>query len=159
MIEWHPLPDKGKQDRLGEIIQSWKGTPWLSRQCCKGGGVDCINFVVAVLNEMRGRSYGPLETKNNAYHKANNGHWRETYRIIRESFGDSAPLHLTDPLVVFPGDVLLIESGRDTGHVIIVGTRKNTLHHALSGQGVTMIGTGNLYPVTGHWRDCWEHWT
>ena len=40
--------DKDKQ-RLREAVAAWEGTPHVHRRAIRGKGVDCVNFVAAVL--------------------------------------------------------------------------------------------------------------
>lgn len=44
--------DIERRVQLAEVLQSWVGTPWRHRMAVKGKGCDCIQFVVAVMDEV-----------------------------------------------------------------------------------------------------------
>jgi hypothetical protein len=60
---WRCLPPQilAQQQRLGAILLRWEGTPYRPGQQKEKAGVDCVRFVAAVLDELRGTST-PIET-------------------------------------------------------------------------------------------------
>jgi hypothetical protein len=88
-------------EALNTILAAWKGTPYRPLRCSKGSGVDCIRFVVAVLNELHGRS---LEVPQNVPGAGSSTFLRDAFRTFR-SYRVEAP---------GAGDVVLLD-----GHVMI----------------------------------------
>lgn len=150
-FEWEPLPDplRGLGDRLLHEFEGWRGTPHRPGQKCKGVGVDCVRFVVSVLESLTGRVSGDVKIPQDAsmHNKA------AASRALR-LFLSSWPLHedIKESGKVQPGDVIIVgPPNGGPGHALIVGVQKNTLWHAAN-SGVRMCGWCLERPMTKVFR-------
>lgn len=137
------MGDAKAMARLGQVLESWEGTPYMSGQRCRGVGVDCVRFVVAVLDELTGRHTDirtiPPDTCLHAPAKA-----REAAERLSLAFEAD---RVTDALEA--GDVIVTGPvGGGPGHVMIVGHRKSEVWHA-SYPMVHKVGLRGVY-LCGH---------
>lgn len=146
IVRWSPLdrPDAIEiLERLEQVLQSWRGTPWLEGQRCKGerGGVDCRYFVAGVLDELYGVDHAralPRVANDIGVNDARAG-----ARAV-EAMMALYPHTINRSGLAEPGDILIARRGMGPGHALIVGPRPNVAWHAMRGIGVTTIGPGRL---------------
>jgi hypothetical protein len=139
-LAWRPLEDLAAQARLAEVLASWDGTPYMLGQRCKGVGVDCIRFVVAVIDELAGTTTRVRVLPGDVAHHAPAVAFDALARVLE--LVPSAPV-LEGPLE--PGDVVVtgpLKGG--PGHALIVGVDGLSGWHATQPQGVCRTGLGVL---------------
>jgi cell wall-associated NlpC family hydrolase len=155
------LPSDNYPTRLGLVLESWKGTPYMIGQQQPGQGVDCIRFVTAVLDEM---SRFPAEKLDRLPGDASLNQ-PEIARAFMRSLIER--YHLTDlsqsgVTRVEPGDILAVGAAAGgPGHAIIVGPARNTTWqagtHAVIRSGWTLQGR---WQTLKHWfrpnREGWN---
>ena len=135
MIKLQPLPYRwvGKRpeihDRLREEFQSWEGTPYIPDQQAKGVGVDCVRFVCAIMDALRGTTQ-KIETLPADVALHNRAGAFSVMRKIMRLYEPFMALGPHNPFV-YPGDVL-ITGKAGPGHAMIVGPDPNTIWHATS---------------------------
>lgn len=142
ILRWEDLPDEhgglAVSRRIGEVLESWRRTPYAEAQRCKGVGVDCVRFVCSVFDELDGRVGIPLDEvpPDTAMHAPETA--RAAMRKIIEAYGPAESVPLDRPL--HPGD-LVVAGPPDggPGHALFVGAAPNTLWHASRG-GVVWTG-------------------
>jgi hypothetical protein len=140
--QWRCLPPQllGQQLRLGEILLRWEGTPYRPGQQKRGGGVDCVRFVAAVLDELRGTKTEIKTLPNDAAMHTREGAV-ESMLTIKRAF---MPCELVANNTLEPGDVLITGPvGGGPGHALIVGDQCNVLWES-SGDGVRRVGKSTL---------------
>lgn len=132
-------------------------------QSCPGGGVDCVRFVVAVLDELYGigddAEAVPVLPPDASWH--NPGGAARIARIIGRRYPNE---EITgDVLTIEPGDVLVMQVSSvpgSPGHIAIGGPRPNTIWHANPGMGVAEAGIGEVRQLLHAWRmkgkDQWQ---
>lgn len=139
-LAWRPLEDLAAQARLAQVLASWDGTPYFAGQRCKGVGVDCIRFVVAVLDELAGTRTVVRVLPGDVAHHAP--------ALAFEALSRQLGLMPCSPVldgVLEPGDVVAtgpLDGG--PGHALIVGPERLQAWHAADGQGVCRTGLGVL---------------
>lgn len=146
-LEWEPLPAElgNAQARLGESLEAWRGTPYISGQRLRGVGCDCIGGVFAVIDEVDGRprALDPMLPADAALHDKRSAY--EAVVAIRRIYAPATRLRVPlggGRLAVQPGDLLIVgTSAGGPGHLMIVGVRKNTIWHA-AGRGARFDQTG-----------------
>jgi hypothetical protein len=141
---WEGISAAGHR-RLGQILDSWKGTPYCAGARVKGkqGGVDCVRFVCAVLDEFLERPQSPLESlpPDSAMHNRE-GAIGVVKRIVRLY----EPVQVIEDRTVRPGDVGVVGHPMGgPGHAMIAGVVRNTLWQSSAGC-VHFTGLG-LVPV------------
>lgn len=144
-LVWAPLPRelRGAQWKLEAALRAWKNTPYRSGQRLRGVGGDCIGDVFGVIDDIDGRprAQNPVLPADTALHDPESAH--EAVGILRRLYSPAKRLHWTDgTLEVQPGDLLVVgPSLGGPGHLMIVGTQKNTIWHASnSAEGFCMTG-------------------
>jgi len=118
-------------------------------QCCRGAAVDCIRFVVAVLDELYGMSPEPVPVlpPDTSWHNPRGAF--EVARIVERRY----PHDKVEGDVVEPGDVIVFKIAESPGHVAIVGPRPGTIWHSNPGVGVVEAGLGEVGTMLLHaWR-------
>lgn len=156
MKNWRTI-DKSVEARLEAILRSWEGTPYLPGQQKERVGVDCVRFVCAVLDDVRGTPRTPIETlpQDAAMHNRTSAilamkKINALYRPNVQAFSRlDTPL---EEVVVEPGDVVVCApEGGGPGHVMLAGARPYELWES-SGTGVRRVGLGGLLLDRGQWR-------
>lgn len=161
-VSWEPLPRNldWLRARLEACLTSWRGTPHRPGQCVPGVGVDCVRFVISVLETMSGRSL----SKDVRIPQDASFHNRElalgAMRIFLESWKDRIDV-TGGPYE--PGDVLVVgPAAGGPGHAILVGPEPRTLWHS-SSIGVHKTGWALERPMSrvfrvfrGSDRESWE---
>lgn len=163
-LTWKPLPHPQAESRLEYVISRWVGTPYMAGQRVRGAGVDCVQFVTAVLDELHRNekpTFVPRLRPDSAIHDARQG--GPTIKALRQGFASQ----VVRETVVEPGDVLVVRAiprsrgPRRMGHVLITGSVPNTLYHAMTGSGVTRTSIEGLDEILRIYRDknkqrwCW----
>jgi cell wall-associated NlpC family hydrolase len=141
--EWRALPPElaAQGERLAQVLAAWEGTPYWPGQQARGadGGVDCVRFVAAIVDALKGTTT-PIETlpPDAAMHAR-----ASAIAAMKKILDQLGPADLVDgPLE--PGDVVItgpIDGG--PGHAMIVGPQPNTLWES-AGSGVHRCGLGSL---------------
>lgn len=149
--EYFRIPDR--LTKLDTVLQSWKGTPFRKGGAHKGnrGGVDCIRFAIAVLQET---GHFPDELDIPAYAIKHGGQplarfWLEW--VTKRKCGiEIQPTFTFDNIK--PGDVILFH-GMDVGnHVGICGLETPKFWHCLINYSVRLQDLRND-PYSRHiWR-------
>lgn len=135
-LQWRPMDDKRAQAALGAVLKSWESTPYMPGQDVKGVGVDCIRFVVKVMDELNGTTTEVRTLPGDVCVHAPGIAQAGLDRLVGQ-FG----LLPAGPQIE-PGDLLVTgPEGGGPGHVKIVGDRKNVLWHT-SAHGVCQVGIG-----------------
>lgn len=128
------------EDRLLRVLESWRGTRYMSGQQCKGVKADCIGFVFGVVDEMYGRpspdrTVLPADTAMHSREKAIG-----CMKTLRRLYMPNVPINQR---FLEPGDIVVTgHSQGGPGHVMIVGPGRNTLWHCNEGIGVAQTGLG-----------------
>lgn len=148
------------QTELDRVLQSWAHphTPWMAGQQLKGVGVDCVRFVVGVMDELHGVNLPAIPRLPQDMSLHDRAGAMRVARAIEERY----PHLVVGDGRLEPGDVLVrkIGAGGGPGHVMIMGVRPGEVWHATSGVGVVRASmafpTDSLLHV---WRPTErEHW-
>ena len=130
-MDWiDTVPSKAK-DRLMGVCNSWIGTPYLARNRAKQMGVDCVNLVAGVFDELyRNTDICELPSLGmfTSLHGRKNG--LPTIRALVTHFRPSLVMDGT----IEPGDVVVVPvtpTNPNEGHVCIVGVKPITMIHAV----------------------------
>jgi cell wall-associated NlpC family hydrolase len=152
-LRWLDLPPRPLK-RLEFVLRRWDRTPYMAGQRCRGIGVDCVQFVTAVLDELHGVSTKvPRLRPDSAVHDGRQA--LPTIKAIRAGFESVVVRDST----IEPGDVIVVRatpfpSGpRRYGHVLIAGWEVGTLFHAASPTGVSKTSLQGLQDVLRVYRD------
>ncbi len=138
---WQP-GDPQLAARLRVILESWRDTPWVAGQCCKGVGVDCVRFVAAVLDELCGTSHArtlPRLPQDLGVHDAF-GAAEAAVSMVRKYPHED----VRRDGIVRPADVIAVTLHIGLTHTLIVGPDPSVAWHAVSPIGVTPVGLGHL---------------
>jgi hypothetical protein len=119
-LTWKSL-GKGKRARrkaikLYRILSSWEGTPYLNGQQVKEGGADCLQFVVAVCQELLDFPIQKVSSLSGDACIHNRQKTQEALKAIRRLFPESRKIKSD------------------------IGTEKNTLWHSTERTGVCKTG-------------------
>ncbi len=124
-------------------------------QSCPGGGVDCVRFVVAVLDELYrvgdDAEAVPVIPPDASWHDPAGA--MHVARVISRRYPNEEVVG--DTVTVAPGDVLVMQVSSvagSPGHIAIVGPRPNTIWHANPGMGVAEAGLGEVKRLLHAWR-------
>jgi len=139
---------KGPQDpvvaqRLREILNSWRGTPYRAGQQRKGVGVDCVRFVCGVYDELQ-NTETPIQALPGdlALHKPDSA--RAAMRLLLRSFGGRVA-EVGEQIFLSPGDTIVSGMpGGGPGHAMIVGPWPEIWHASRSGVVQTGLGLEGL---------------
>lgn len=141
------------QAKLQEVLESWRGTPWVAGCGLRGRGVDCVRFVVAVLDELHQQSPGPvprlpqdmsIHDRMVAFSSAHLIAQRYPHEIIE-----------SQPGLIQSGDVVVFRMGiaGGPGHVAIAGGRDaRELWHSAAGVGVCRTSAAASGHILRIWR-------
>ena len=137
-LQWRALEDQAAQARLGAVLESWRGTPYMSGQRCKGVGVDCVRFVIAVFDEMNGTDT-PVKTVPGDVAQHAPEVARAALELLLRSFDCS---RVREPYLE-PGDVIVTgPNAGGPGHAMIVGAERRMCWHAAPATGVCSTSLG-----------------
>lgn len=143
--DWEPLPaDLGNaQERLGEALEAWRGTPYRSGQRLRQVGGDCIGAIFGVIDDVDGRLRGqdPTLPADAALHDPQSAY--KAVAAIRRLYAPARRLRWKDgKMALQPGDLLVVGTTYGgPGHLMVVGVKKNTIWHA-AGRGARFDQTG-----------------
>lgn len=106
---------KEKQEQLLAILKSWEGTPYRHKTCVKNRGVDCINFVGAVMVEVG------LIKKFHVPDYAPDWHLHRCSEMLSQGIEDYGCVEKFNPsnTELMNGDILLFQYGRASSHSTI----------------------------------------
>jgi len=148
-----------RQDQLRFIraVHRWKNTPYKPSQCTPGVGVDCLQFVGAVVDEYLGLSTKhlsriPALPPDTAFHTSKN------VAKMSQILHDRWPLKTIRCISwqdLVPTDIVLIqESSISPSHLMIADVRKGMAWHSTNDIGVccTPLRTLELDRI---WRILW----
>ncbi len=125
--------------RVDDVLECWRDTPYASGQQALGVGVDCVRFGAAVLDQLDGRVRVPPERLPQDIALHNRG---EAMKAMRTFLRGYTPNNRVLDGFVEPGDIVVTGfSGGGPGHLQIIGGRSNTIWHA-TGSRVQMTGFG-----------------
>lgn len=155
MLQWGHPPDtaipEAKRDiilgRLAAVLDRWRGTPYMHGQCYVGAGVDCVRFVVAVLDELFAVDGDPIPVLpgDTSWHDPAGA--RRVLRLVAKRYA-----YTRAGEIVEPGDVAILDRPDGTPqHIVIVGPRPHTIWHADRGVGVVEAGLGRVKTARA-WR-------
>lgn len=141
---------KPDQYRLMQIIRSWEGTPWRSNACSKGHGVDCVRFVMAVLDEY----FGVTDPAPRCHDPHLSLHDTSAVIKIAYELAHRYPGNFLDEsMKPETFDVIIVRRQKNAGpgHIAIVGYPKETAWHATNKAGVSMtsVSLPHLWKI---WR-------
>ena len=124
---WLPL-DRSVEARLSNVLQSWKGTPYMRGQKVKGIAVDCVRFVCGVLDEMYRRPFEDFrDLPSDACMENPKGAVKVMLTVLRRY--DHIKVDTLNGLKIEPGDVILVGTDEGPGHAMIAGTKHNQVWH------------------------------
>lgn len=144
-VAWKPLPQElaGQQRKLDQVLRSWEGTPYLPGRQDLGKGVDCVRYVAAVLDAMRGKQT-PIETLPDDTALHNRKAAIAGMHKLRRALEPNDMLRFDGPAELEPGDVIVTGPvGGGPGHAMIVGCKPNVIWES-SGTGVRRVGLYGL---------------
>lgn len=133
--------------RITDICESWMGTPYMKGQRCKGTGVDCVQFMCGVLDELHNRPLGSTEIDRLSPDTGANDHNGIFGERILLQIMKLNPVEKLGAFCLQPGDILICKLGKGGGggHAMVVGGNKNILYHACNGERqVTRRGFGSV---------------
>ena len=133
-LGWEPLPAElgNAQQRLGEALEAWRDTPYISGQRLRGVGGDCLGSCLGVLDDVDGRprAQNPQIPADTALHSAGSAY--RAIAAIRRIYMPCKRLRRTDGRIITqPGDLLVVGTTQGgPGHLMIVGVKKSHIWHA-----------------------------
>lgn len=153
-LRWDPLvEDPAWAARVEEVCERWEGTPYREGNQRCGAGVDCVRFVAAVADELRGTSTPlPVLPADRAFHDPQGA--RAAMRTMIRALG----ARKVSNGLLRPGDGLVTAPpGGGPGHAMIAGGRRY-LYHAVRGSSVVRTGLGlDGYRLVGIFRLDWSN--
>lgn len=128
-------------------------------QQCVGVGVDCVQFVAAVLDELHGLPVQPVPRYAHDMALNNPIMAARVARYLASRYPNT-----TEPGdLLEPGDVVVcaLTANSGPGHVMIVGPDENTAWHSVESIGVTITSVASMVEVWNVWRSKdkvkWQH--
>jgi cell wall-associated NlpC family hydrolase len=116
---------------LYEVLESWVGTPYRHWSGVKNKGVDCIHFVVRVLEEV-GACQGRVITIQKY---SRDWHLHNERALLKEGIESMLPVvTIEDKKKVKDGDIILYKFGLQAAHAGIY--HNGEVYQALDGSGV-----------------------
>jgi cell wall-associated NlpC family hydrolase len=147
MLKWRPVR-RATEIRIWDVMQSWCGTPYIPGQRSKQSGVDCVQLVAGVLDELyrKGRTNLPRFSPDQSQHGS------EPAVAVVKALREAYPCHRVDGDEVEPGDIIVVRtrcnpSGPPTmGHTMIASPTPGMALEAVPLAGVTY---GSVESTTG----------
>ena len=151
---WEPSEDPAKQELLSEVLKSWDGTTYRAGQQCKGGGVDCVRFVCAVLDEVTGSKNEIKKLPPDAcFHQPETA--QAAAQVIRDLYQPNQSIDTAFESVQ-PGDVLIAGPKlAGPGHAMIVGCESGVLWHSTHPH-VHRVGMSAIFLMGFRIFDCYR---
>ena len=149
-LGWQEHPFQDRAAIVDAILWRWRGTPYRVNRCREQSGVDCVRFVVAVLEELYRGEFGEMDKVPHdiSFHDPEGARasMRNLIRQLRERMGCWAE-DVTAGLTVQAGDVVVVgpEHG-GPGHLMIVGMGKRIFHSVWNAE-VCPTGLTLRYPL------------
>lgn len=143
-VVWQAAPAElaGQIAFFGRALWRWELTPYKARSQSRGkdGGVDCVRFVAAIFDELRGKQTAITTLPDDAALHNRKSAIAAMWQLVK-ALGPNVLLQPVDGhLYVQPGDVLVTGPiGGGAGHAIFVGPERNVFWEA-SGTGVRRVG-------------------
>lgn len=124
-----PNPSWDIQQKIGEALRAWEGTPYMSGQQTIGVGADCIRYLAAFVDQMYGYKRCPTSRLPQDYSM----HTREgAFSVMRQILRIYPEMQKVEGNTLEPGDVIVVgPKDGGPGHCLIVGDNRNTLWHAV----------------------------
>jgi cell wall-associated NlpC family hydrolase len=143
------------QQHLQAVLESWAGTPWVAGQQLRGphGGVDCVRFVVAVLDELHRMTRPAIRRLPQDASVHDRLGMMAAARAIRQRYPHA--VIAAGAGAIEPGDVVVMQAGAagGPGHVAIAGPGgARELWHATSGAGVVCTSAAASANIVWIWR-------
>lgn len=135
---------------MARVLESWAGTPYLPGCSARGrsGGVDCVRFVVGVLDELYGVRT-PVERLPPSTSLHNRAAAMRAMRVMVQAW----PCEVIDPgEPPMTTDVIILRHGAGPGHVAILSPVPNVVWHSTYPSGVVKAGLGSLGHVEAIFR-------
>lgn len=140
-MRWRELEHPAALAALERVVRSWDGTPYREgSKAVKGMSADCVRFVGAVLDELRGKPPTPILTLRNDAAKHS---FYQAVKILEGLLVAFAPVETVKDGTLEPGDVVALSYGGGPTHSAIVGWRRNTLWESTQ-PTVRMVGVSAL---------------
>lgn len=128
--------------RIGRILKSWEGTPYVAGCRVKKGGVDCVRFVSGVLDELYG-----TKTELERLPQDASFHAKDKCFAALKSFMDRYDYTEVEDGILQPVDIVVAGPiGGGPGHALVAGL--DCLWHCTS-MGVARTGF-DLSQSSGH---------
>lgn len=136
------------RERLMQVIHSWEGTPWIDGQQLRGRGVDCVRFVVGVLDELYRYDKPPVPVLPQHLGLHNRSDAIKATHAIASRYPHVV---VTEPE---PGDIVVVNIGEQggPGHVAIFGDPPRLVWHAVSKVGVCFSSASSITRIYKIWR-------
>ncbi len=135
MLEWRTVP-RLTEHRVWDVMQSWVGTPYIHGQRSKQTGVDCVQLVAGVLDELYRKSKTPIPRKSPQAALHSSVASVEVVKALRSAY----PCLRVDDGAVEPGDIIVVatRSGSSSmGHAMIATPTPGLALEAVPQVGVT----------------------
>lgn len=152
IYKWMKL-DKAIEARILSVLKSWEGTPFMAGQRARRMGVDCVQLVGGVMDDLYRHATPMLipRMKQDAGVHSDAG-FKQAHAIRKA-------LHsiVVEDDTIEPGDVLVCRSTPDSnapvrlGHCLLAGVRPNTALHACP-TGVCFTSLSGIYPIMRIYR-------
>ncbi len=127
-------------DQYLQELNSWHNAPYVVGKRCKHSGVDCVNFVVAMLDfldQKKREECTPLiELPQLLGYADSVSAIREIKTIVNNYEHTLVNPRNLDPDDLKPGDALALNDGVDPVHMAIVGPQAATMWHSCSSRTV-----------------------
>lgn len=150
---WQPLPGPVSL-RLQQVLNRWVGTPYLRGQRVRGMGVDCVQLIAGVLDDLY-RSTHPA-TIPRLWGDAG-VHSERGFAVIH-ALRRAYPSFVVRDGSIEPGDGVVVRTLPNThgprrpGHALIAGIKPGSFLHAASDTGVCWTSLQNLSPFVRVYR-------
>lgn len=127
--------DREKQRQLGDVLESWLGTPYRHWAGVKGMGADCIHFVARVFEEVGVLSRVAMPCY------APDWHLHRGRELLLDRLRQHPQFEEVDTESSLNGDVFLLRFGKADSHAVIYFN--GHIYHSANQVGV----------VKTHWED------
>lgn len=125
-------------NRLMNVLNLWKGTPYVPGQQALKGGVDCVQLMGGILDMLYRRPSAtkiPRLNPDTSLHDPRTSY--KTISALRKHFPNSVVRDFT----IEPGDIIVcrashdLNAPRNMGHVLIAAIQPGSVFHAVPGSG------------------------
>lgn len=150
---WRPTSPAASA-ALARELALWSGTPYAEGQRAVGAGVDCIRFVGAVLDAVRGRAPTPVRAlrRGAAHHDQAAAH-----ALMADLVEVFQPVAAVRDGTLEPGDVVVLGfNGSGPMHVMIAGPARWSLWEAAPPNGVGARSRARLTAADAQVHRVWR---